>query len=247
MDFNKHKILFWITLFAITMGIFEGSVVVYLRAIYYPEGFAFPLQPIDNKIAITELFRELASLIMLLSVAIIAGKNFSLRFAWFIYTFAIWDIIYYIHLWLFLGWPDSLLTWDILFLIPVTWTGPVISPVIVSILMIILAVIIYHYNLTTDFKTKIIKKEWLLLIAGAFIVFLSFIWDYCRFLIQNISMNEIQHKSFSDKLFDLSVQYIPYQFPWLIFLTGVMVLIYSFWNFYQRNQKLTSIIRDTHE
>ena len=237
MNFKKHKIILWVTLFALTMGIFEGSVVVYLRALYYPEGFAFPLQPIDNHIAITELVRELASLFMLLSVAIIAGKNFSQRFAFFIYTFAIWDIVYYIHLWFFLGWPESLLTWDILFLIPVTWTGPVISPVIISVLMITLAIIIYHFNLKTGYKTKIIKKEWLLLVAGTFIVFLSFIWDYCRFLIQNIPMIEMQYKSISDKLFDLSVQYLPYKFPWLIFLTGVIVLILTLWIFYQRNQK----------
>ncbi|MCD4835016.1 MAG: hypothetical protein K8R31_14555, partial [Bacteroidales bacterium] len=90
MKFIKHKTLFWVTIFAITMGIFEGAVVVYLRALYYPEGFNFPLIPLDNYIAITELIRELASLFMLLSVGIIAGKNFSQRFAWFIYSFAVW-------------------------------------------------------------------------------------------------------------------------------------------------------------
>ncbi|MFO7843806.1 MAG: hypothetical protein R6V16_08350 [Bacteroidales bacterium] len=237
MNFKKHKIILWITLFAVSMGIFEGSVVVYLRALYYPEGFSFPLQPMENYIAITELVRELASLFMLLSVALIAGKNFSQRFAWFLFMFAVWDIVYYIHLWLFLGWPDSLMTWDILFLIPVTWTGPVITPVIISLLMIILSMMIYHFNLKTGYKTRIIKKEWFLLIAGAFIVFLSFIWDYCRFLIQNISMKEIQQKSFSDKLFDLSVHYMPFKFPWFIFLTGVLVLIFTFWFFYQRNQR----------
>ncbi|MGC9374124.1 MAG: hypothetical protein ACP5DQ_03670 [Bacteroidales bacterium] len=237
MNFKKHKIILWITLFAVAMGIFEGSVVVYLRALYYPGGFSFPLQPMENYIAITELVRELASLCMLLSVAIIAGKNFSQRFAWFLFMFAVWDIVYYIHLWLFLGWPASLMTWDILFLIPVTWTGPVITPGIISVLMIIFSMIIYHFNLKTGYQSKIIKKEWLLLIAGAFIVFLSFIWDYCRFLIQNISVQEIQHKSLSDKLFDLSVQYIPTKFPWLIFITGVLVLMFTFWTYYQRNQK----------
>ena len=239
MNFKKHKIILWITLFAVAMGIFEGSVVVYLRALYYPGGFSFPLQPMENYIAITELVRELASLCMLLSVAIIAGKNFSQRFAWFLFMFAVWDIVYYIHLWLFLGWPDSIMTWDILFLIPVPWTGPVITPVVISVLMIIFSMIIYHFNLKTGYQSKIIKKEWLLLIAGASIVFLSFIWDYCRFLIQNISVQEIQHKSFSDKLFDLSVQYIPYKFPWVIFITGVFLLIYTFLTYFQRNQRHT--------
>ena len=86
---KKHRILIWVTIFAISMGIFEGAVVVYLRALYYPSGFDFPLIPFDIKIAITELLREFASLVMLLSVGIIAGKNFSQRFAWFIYSFAV--------------------------------------------------------------------------------------------------------------------------------------------------------------
>ncbi|MEE4198271.1 MAG: hypothetical protein V2I54_11555 [Bacteroidales bacterium] len=236
MNYSKHRTILWITLFALSMGVFEGSIVVYLRALYYPEGFAFPLQPMDHHIALTELVRELASLLMLLSVAILAGRNLSQRFGWFLYTFAVWDIVYYIHLWLFLGWPESLLTWDILFLLPVAWTGPVITPVIISALMITLSLIIYNFNLKSGNKTKINRKEWILLIAGASIVFLSFIWDYCRFLIRNLPQEELHQKSLRDQLFDLSAQYIPVQFPWGIFLLGVLVLIFSFWRFYRRNK-----------
>ena len=238
MSLKNHQVLIWITVFAISMGIFEGAVVVYLREIYYPAGFDFPLTPIDNHIAITELFRELASLFMLLSVGILAGKNLSQRFAWFIYSFAVWDIVYYILLWLILGWPESLMTWDILFLLPVTWTGPVITPVIISLLMIVLALLIYYFNKKSGNKTVITKKEWIYLATGAFVIFVSFIWDYCKFLLSNISSLELKNKSFSDKLFDLSVQYIPYKFPWVIFLAGISVLLFSFYLFYRRNKKL---------
>ena len=230
---KKHKILIWITLFAISMGVFEGAVVVYLRELYYPAGFSFPLTPIDSHIAITELVREFASLIMLLSVGIIAGKNLSQRFAWFIYSFAVWDIIYYVFLWLILAWPESLLTWDVLFLLPVIWTGPVIAPILLSLLMILLAMAIYHFNLKSNFKVRILRKEWLILILGSFIVFLSFIWDYCRFLFNNISLSELQNKSLNDKLFDLSVKYIPVSFNWILFFAGffiisfVIILIYN--------------------
>ncbi len=220
------------------MGIFEGAVVVYLREIYYPSGFAFPLNPMDNRIAITEIFRELASLCMLLSVSILAGKNLSQRFALFIYSFAIWDIIYYVLLWLILSWPESLMTWDILFLLPVTWTGPVITPVIVSVLMIFLATMIYYFNRKSENQTIITTKEWMYLISGAFIIFVSFIWDYCKFLTNNISSAELRSKTFSDQLFDLSVQYIPGKFPWIVFFVGVAVLLFSFYTFYTRNQKL---------
>ncbi len=238
MKFIKHKTLFWVTIFAITMGIFEGAVVVYLRALYYPEGFNFPLIPLDNYIAITELIRELASLFMLLSVGIIAGKNFSQRFAWFIYSFAVWDIIYYIFLWLILAWPESLLTWDILFLLPITWTGPVLAPVLISVLMILLALIIYHFNLKSNFKLKILRKEWMILILGSFIVFISFIWDYCRFLFKNISLYELQNKSFSNKLFDLSVKYIPVSFNWVLFLSGFLIISFGIILILNRNKKI---------
>lgn len=214
----KRQTLIWVTVFAVTMGIFEGAVVVYLRALYYPGGFDFPLTVIENQIAITELIRELASLFMLLSVGILAGKTVSQRFGWFIYSFAVWDIIYYVFLYLILGWPESLLTWDVLFLLPVVWTGPVITPVLISILMIILGLLINYFNI------KIIKKDWLILILGSIIVFTSFIWDYCRFLIFNISKNEFKHKTFDDKLFDLSVEYIPESFPWLIFIIGFIII-----------------------
>lgn len=238
MNIKKHKILIWVTIFAITMGIFEGAIVVYLRALYYPEGFNFPLIPLDNYIAITELIRELASLIMLLSVGIIAGKNFSQRFAWFIYSFAVWDIIYYIFLWLILAWPESLLTWDILFLLPLIWTGPVLTPVLISMLMITLAMVIYHFNLKSNFQVKISQKEWMILILGSFIVFASFIWDYCRFLFNNISLSELQNKSFSDKLFNLSVKYIPVSFNWVLFLSGFLIISFGIILIYNRNKKV---------
>lgn len=231
---KKHKTLVWISIFAISMGIFEGAVVVYLRALYYPNGFDFPLVPFDNLIAITELIRELASLFMLLSVGIIAGKNFSQRFAWFIYSFAIWDIVYYVFLFAILQWPESLLTWDILFLIPVTWTGPVIAPVILSVLMIILALIIYYYNLSSENKTIIQKTEWILLISGSVIVFTAFIWDYSRFLIQHIGIDEFKGKNLNDKLFDLSVQYIPESFNWFLFVVGTFVIIFGIVKIYKR-------------
>ena len=237
-NLKKHQILVWVSIFAITMGIFEGAVVVYLRALYYPEGFNFPLIPLGNYIAITELIRELASLIMLLSVGIIAGKNFSQRFAWFIYSFAVWDIIYYLFLWLILAWPESLLTWDILFLLPVTWTGPVLSPILISVLMILLALIIYHFNLKSNFQVKISRKEWMILILGSFIVFASFIWDYCRFLFNNIYLSELQNKSFSDKLFNLSVKYIPVSFNWVLFLSGFLIISFGIILIYNRNKKV---------
>jgi len=228
MNLKKNKVLIWLTVFAVAMGIFEGSVVIYLRALYYPHGFYFPLTLIDHHIAITELIRELASLFMLLSVSIVAGKNSSQRFAWFIYSFAIWDIIYYVFLFLILGWPKSLLTWDVLFLLPVIWTGPVIAPILLSILMIFLSLIIYKFNRKNNYQFKILRNDWFVLITGSIIVFVAFIYDYCRFLIKNISSSELNF----NKLSDLSLNYIPESFNWALFTVGFLILLAGIFSIY---------------
>jgi len=49
-------------------------------------------------------------MLLLVSIAAVASKNFNVGFAWFIYAFAIWDIFYYFFLYVFLGWPENLLT-----------------------------------------------------------------------------------------------------------------------------------------
>jgi hypothetical protein len=73
---------------------------------------------------------------MLLGVAMLAGADPWDRIAVFCVAFGVWDIAYYIWLWVFLRWPPSLFTWDVLFLIPVPWTGPVLAPVIVSVVLV---------------------------------------------------------------------------------------------------------------
>ena len=117
--FPMKRVIILLILFSTAMGFMESAVVIYLRHIYYPEGFRFPLVPVSNLDGITELFREFATLIMLVTISAIAGKNPVQRFAIFLLNFAIWDLAYYLFLKLFLGWPLSLFTWDILFLIPV--------------------------------------------------------------------------------------------------------------------------------
>ncbi len=236
----KRKISFpgkynWVVLFGITMGIFEAAVVVYLRAIFYPEGFDFPLAAMDGKLLTTEVLREIASLIMILSVAFIAAKKFSSRFGIFILIFACWDISYYIFLKILLNWPLSLLTWDVLFLIPVTWTGPVISPILISCIMILWGSSIIFFNKKEQIST-LEKTDWIGLITGAFIVFLAFIWDYLRFIAQN-NQYPLFQKGFWDNLEQLSLQYEPHNFPWLLFLIGIAVLLAGWINYYRRIRK----------
>ncbi len=75
MDTTEKKKIFWITLFAIAMGLLECAVVVYLRELYYPDGFQFPLITMSGAVAITEVLREAATLIMLLSIGILIGRE----------------------------------------------------------------------------------------------------------------------------------------------------------------------------
>ncbi len=124
--------LFWLVVFGIAFGYLEGVVVIYLRELYYPAGFGFPLAPVSESLLPVELVRELATLVMLGSVAMVAGRTGWGRFGVFSLLFGLWDLVFYATLRAVLGWPESLMTWDILFLVPTAWVGPVLSAVLVA-------------------------------------------------------------------------------------------------------------------
>ena len=241
MEKKVKTILLWVTIFSIAMAFLESAVVVYLRAIYYPEGFQFPLASLDQRILITELFREVATIVMLLGAGVISGKNFGERLAYFIYCFAIWDIFYYVFLKLLLGWPESFLTWDLLFLIPVVWVGPVICPILLSITMILLAgVIIYYNRKMTNMKIK--SREWLVLIFGSIVVIVSFTWDYSTFLIGQYSLSELLSLIGTAELNDLNLLYIPGKFIWWLFWVGELIILSGIGIFWWRNRSLHDVI-----
>ncbi|MBN1145059.1 MAG: hypothetical protein JXA72_11585 [Bacteroidales bacterium] len=213
--------LWWISVFGIAVGFMESAVVVYLRELYYPHGFTFPLQTMQGRVGLTELLRELSTLIILASIAFLAGTNIRQRFAWFFYTFAIWDIFYYVFLKLLINWPESLLTWDILFLLPTTWVGPVIAPVVVSLTMILFSGVLLRIDgMQPSFKPG--KFTLVLLIGGATVVFISFILDCSQFMIHHGGISGL----LNEELVRSAVQkYVPVKFDWWLFLPG-MLLIY---------------------
>lgn len=217
-----YRKLLIVGLFALAMGLFESVVVIYLRRLMYPGGFSFPLAPIDPSLALIELSREGSTLVMLVCVSMLAARTFSERFAWFIYSFAIWDIFYYIFLWLFIGWPGSVMAWDVLFLIPATWTGPVITPLIVTVLMIALALVILT-RAARGIATRLTRPEWIALLSGALIVFVAFITDYLRHMLTYFSFGELFITD-RNELLQHAQQYMPGTFPWPVFLTGMVVI-----------------------
>ncbi|MEA1887613.1 MAG: hypothetical protein U9N72_10445 [Bacteroidota bacterium] len=221
----RLRVLFlWVTTFGVAMAFMESSIVIYLREILYPGGFDFPLATFEGSLAVTEIIREVSTLFMLVALAFIAGKGFSTSFAWFVYCFAIWDIFYYVFLRLLIGWPATLFQWDILFLLPVTWTGPVITPLIVCILMISLAVVILHYaNKGVDTRLK--ASEWLIMIVGALVVLVSFTWDYSAYILERYSLAEIWNMPHDSSLLEYASGYIPRRFNWWLFTAGNLIII----------------------
>jgi hypothetical protein len=126
-----------VVLFAIGMAWVEAAAVLYLRTLV---GRLDPYQatplPMSTGLGTAELVREAATLIMLATVGWLAGHHWRERLAFFLIAFGVWDIFYYVFLRPLTGWPNSLLDWDVLFLLPLPWWGPVWAPVSIAVLMI---------------------------------------------------------------------------------------------------------------
>ncbi len=180
MSNMKHrpyvKRLICISLFAVAMGYFEAVVVVYLRELFYPDGFTFPLEIMSERLIVIEVFREASTIVMLITGAALAAKKFWEWFGWFIILFGIWDIFYYIFLKATLDWPSSVYEWDVLFLIPMPWIGPVIAPVLVAVLMTAIGIsitLLFHRGY--DFKPTLLS--WILSLAATASILFSFVRD----------------------------------------------------------------------
>jgi len=223
-----------LTIFSIAMGLLEAVVVVYLRQMYYPEGFSFPLHILPTGALSIEMYREISTLVMLACVGYVSGKIFLERIAYFLFCFGIWDIFYYMWLKVLLDWPPSLLTWDILFLIPFVWTGPVLAPVICALTMVILSYLIVHL-LASRGVAKLGAFESILCATGAVTIFLTFIWDFTKLGIEKgvfaVSLSIDSDTTFRGFL----AEYIPTAFPWLLFWAGECLVLCSILLFFRRN------------
>ncbi len=125
--------------YAIAMALLEAVVVVYLRALLDISGSRVALGP---RVTIEmEAGREAATLVMLVAVGWLAGRNWRERCAYGLYTFGLWDIFYYVWLKVLTGWPETVFNWDVLFLIPVRWWGPVLAPCLIAALLCLSAVL----------------------------------------------------------------------------------------------------------
>ena len=237
MKTNIYKTILWVCILAIAMAFLESAIVVYLRKLYYPEGFCFPLKSIEFDIAVTEFLREIATLIMLISIGIIAGRKNIERFAFFIFSFAIWDIFYYVFLKLLISWPESLMTWDVLFLVPVTWVGPVLGPIINSLSMIILALLIIFF-VQKNGNARVAWIEWILLIVGSLIIIISYTEEYVRFMMNDFAFFQLITSNNSQAILHKALTFVPQFYNWFIFLIGELMFLIAFVMVFIRNRKL---------
>lgn len=130
----QSRRLGWVALFALAMAYLEAAVVVYLRRIYGITDLVRDVAAYDPRLAVVEAGREAATLVMLVAVGLSAGRSLQARLGFALFAFGLWDILYYAWLRVLIDWPVSLLDQDILFLIPLPWWGPVLSPVLIAVL-----------------------------------------------------------------------------------------------------------------
>ena len=135
---TERKRWWVVVLFGVAMAWMESATVVYLRMLVgrVDPYQAMPLPP-HPMLGNTELVREIATMLMLFAVGWLAGREWRTRLSYSLIAFGVWDIFYYIFLAVIVGWPKSPLDWDVLFLIPLPWWGPVIAPAIIALLMIV--------------------------------------------------------------------------------------------------------------
>jgi len=149
------KLLIYAVIFGIAFAFVESACVIYLRAstgllpgymkslaeiqrqsigIYSQEILR---ENLPTSLFTIEFIREMATIVMLISLAAIVAKKMKERIAIFLWTFAVWDIFYYVHLYWTIRWPESLMTTDVLFLVPQPWMSQVWFPILISILTLI--------------------------------------------------------------------------------------------------------------
>jgi hypothetical protein len=214
----------WLTVvvFGIAMAWMESAVVFYLRTL------SDRIQPYQNDplpavagLDLVEVVREAATLIMLFTMGMLAGRTWRSRWGYAAIAFGVWDIFYYVFLKVITGWPHAFADWDVLFLLPLPWWGPVISPVLIALLMIIWGTLAtqWEHRLEPSFRTE--WKAWTLNFAGMALALYVFMKDAIRV---------------AGKGEDALRALLPTRFDWPLFLIALVLmsspvlrLIYKIW------------------
>ena len=205
--------------FAMAMAWVESAVVFYLRTLidriepYQPN----PL-PAMGVLEAVELVREAATMVMLLMVGILAGRSWRSRLGYAAVAFGIWDICYYVFLRMMCGWPHSLLDWDVLFLLPLPWWGPVLAPVLIALLMITWGTLACQAESTrSSWRSDL--TTWGFTIAGAGLALYVFMADAIRVANQGVEALR---------------KVLPAQFNWPVFIIALLLMAAPVFQAYKR-------------
>ncbi len=209
----------WVVVFAAAFAYVESAVVVYLREIYFDGAFEFPIvtvsengQHVWETLILVEMGREAATIVMLAAAGILAGASGLQRFCFFMIAFGVWDIFYYVWLWVILRWPESLMTWDLLFYIPLPWVGPVITPVLIAATMVAAGSILI-YIVEKGYAVRWRRSDWVIEMGCGFLLVVAFCWDW-----KNI-LRIPDGNAYSG---------IPNPFAWWLFLPAYVVAVLYF-------------------
>jgi hypothetical protein len=204
----KKRIL-WVAVFAAAMAWIEAAVVLDLRVLV---GRLQPYQPVPlpnfGGLGPAEVVREFATMVLLLAAGRLAGSGRLSGWAYSAIAFGVWDILYYVFLIPLTGWPRSLLDWDILFLIPVPWWGPVLAPAAVSLLLICGGLL---FLLLEDRGQPgcLSAWAWAASILGATAVLYAFTADSIRAVVRgNVPAGGV----------------LPVHFHWIVFAAGFLLM-----------------------
>ena len=195
-----------VIVFAIAMAWVEAASVFYIRALVDRiEPYQADPLPIHGALGTVELWREAATLVMIAALGMLAGRTWRARAGYAALAFGAWDIFYYVFLRLISGWPRTLLDWDVLFLLPLPWWGPVLAPVSIALVMILWGTLATQ---SAD-DANDARWTWALACLGIALALASFMRDSWRALPDGR---------------DAVLQVLPDDFNWPLFLAALLLM-----------------------
>jgi hypothetical protein len=152
--------------------------------------------------------REGATLLMLAMTGMLAGQTWRARLSYAAIAFGSWDILYYVFLRVISGWPTSLFDWDILFLLPLPWWGPVLAPVCIASLMIVWGTLVSQGRDRIS-ATRFTRASWSMSATGVLLALGIFMADSIRALPGGL---------------DTVHQVLPTAFNWPVFGAALLLM-----------------------
>jgi hypothetical protein len=208
---NQPNFARWwtVVIFAVAMAWVEAAVVYYLRTMVDRiDPYRVNPLPLIGGLGPVELAREFATLVMLFAVGALADRNWRARLGFSAIAFGVWDIFYYVFLKVICDWPNSLLDWDILFLLPLPWWGPVLAPVSIALLMILWGTLASQFERApTHWLSN--WRVWALNLSGVALALYVFMTDTLRVADQGL---------------DVIRNMLPSRFNWPLFCVALALM-----------------------